>query len=213
MLKITTAQTITVILSIIGSITGITSLVIQIGNYLLAKPKIDVMLDDIFDSFWIEGHKLNLLSDDSKPINGIVEHCDVAVFSLKIVNRRNIPVTLESFYYNNKPIQIEFEFYPPMKTFDFGPEGIHKYPAAISNNKNFPIKLNGYDVVKISLYFVVNKSSKLDPRQFNLELKTPYKTYPFSFELKHFEEYMSHKSLGMIKAGIIAKKQELEQQQ
>ena len=189
-------------IAIIGAITGCLALIVQALEYFNKRPKIICHTADIYDSYWIEGSKLQYINTSvvETEINQIV---DIIVLSLVISNKRSIPITIEGFYKEkNIPIINNLNFEDP--TFAFPLPGKAKnLKVTLFRSKNviLPHRLNGYDSMETSIAFIADKGSQ-PIKNFKIHLKTSYKTYNFPISVDHAENHAKHKKLGLIEASL-----------
>lgn len=205
----------TLTIAIVGAITGTLALIFQILEYLLQKPNIKCTLDDVFDSYWISGDKLNLKTE-SEPTSYLIKNSDVVVVSLKITNTKSIPITIDAIYRRDIPVSIPngWEFDIPEVPFQFSKwnRSMHDIgvPLLHADEHRFPLRIDGYDTVQTAIIFLADKakSSVNSTKLLDLTVKTPAKTFLFHCEVANSEEHIKHKKFGLILASLKTKTQE-----
>lgn len=196
-------ELVTLIIAIIGAVSGLLALLVQTLEYVLKRPKVECELDKIKDSYWIHGNELKYkdMSQSSKEIAHVL---DVVVLSLIISNKKNIPVTIEGIFSDNGiPFVDDINFETPKVPLNF-PNGQPAYQVFLSYTPEmqFPTRIEAYDVLKTSIVFLDNRSS-LSNRAFNLLIKTPYKKFPFAVTVTSAAEHAKHKKVGLIRANLV----------
>lgn len=203
---------ITLIIAIIGGITGTLALIFQILEYLLQKPNIECVLDDVLDSYWISGDRLDL-ENVSEPTSYLIKSSDVVVASLKITNSKSIPITIDGIYKDDIPVSIpnSWNFDDPEVLFQFSEldQSIRdiKIPLLHADEHHFPLRIDGYDTVQTAIIFLVSpsKSSINAPKRLKLSIKTPAKAFSFQCDVANSDEHLKHKKFGLILSSLESK--------
>ncbi|MDR7924347.1 hypothetical protein RIU76_06360 [Latilactobacillus sakei subsp. sakei] len=189
-----TFTTLTNVAAWIGALTGTASLIIQVLEYRLSKSKITCELDNIFDSFWVNGAELykdrpekTLTSEE-----GLAKLADIQVLSINISNTSNSPITVNSVYCKNSPIVRDLD----VRVAKYLPKPFNA-PLALEypKRKNFPRRLEANDSFKSSLIAITDPSD-LQERKITVEIVTPSKTYKTKVMIKNADEILRHKTIG-----------------
>lgn len=190
----------TLIVAIVGAVTGLLSLVIQLLIYLLKKPKISCTLDLEDDSYWIEGSRLTLKENRDRNLREIIDRENIIVLSLEISNLNSIPITVTDIFKDNMPISIRFNFEQPIIKLK---SNLIKMEFTLINPDQLPLplRLNGYDSVRTSIWFLTSKDES-DIQDASITLKTPFKDFSFSFKVKSAEETLKNKPFGYLGASL-----------
>lgn len=162
---------ITLIIAIIGALTGIIGLIIQFIEYKKSQVRLKIKFIDE-KSFYTTG------STSYK--------CKYfGVISLKISNCSSLPITLDEVKINsskhcikyfNKNIQVDKS---------------HKYSnnsfteITLYDNAKLPLRIDCYDSIYLS--FIFPFWDKIESNQFNFNIITPRKNYKYIFRLTSFE--------------------------
>ncbi|KAA8807779.1 hypothetical protein [Lactobacillus crispatus] len=205
----------TFVLSIVssGGILGLFGFILHLKEYYSKKPKIICKKDDIYDSYWEHGDKVNLDGYD-KYIAESIKKQDLIVLTVKVINTRSTPLTLEGFYYVDEEDKNEYHAYSNIKLRDELYEtafleadtGEKVYIPLMTPDTSikFPYRLDGFDIVKVCIAFTVSRNDE-DCRSYNVILRTPFKDFKYIFEVQSIHERLIHKKIGMIAAGIFEK--------
>lgn len=162
---------ITLIIAIIGAITGVLALIIQYIDYKKAKVRLKVRL--------LENKSFYSTGDDSYKCKYF------GVISIKISNCSSLPITVDEaeikyneikrFYFNKKKSVNTRHSYVNNS---FTEVSLYEQP-------HLPIRIDCYDTVFLS--FVFPFFDEFINKKFNFILKTPRKDYKYEFELNEFE--------------------------
>lgn len=167
----------TLIIAIIGAITGILALIIQFVEYRKSKVKLKVCLD-IKKSFYTSG-------DNTYKCKYF------GVLSVKISNCSSLPITIDEaeiecdnnvckYFNENKKINNRHVYDKHSFT------EIELYEQA-----KLPIRIECYDTIFLS--FIFPFFDEFINKKFNYILKTPRKDYKFKFKLNNFESLFKNK--------------------
>lgn len=164
-------EIITLVIAIIGAITGIASLIIQYVDYKKSKVKLRVNLDER-KSFYNTGDKLY--------------KCDFfGVLSLKISNCSSLPITIDEAEIKHNGIK---RIYINEKK---QINNSHKYDdnrfteISLYEQPQLPLRIDCYDTVFLS--FVFPFFDEFIDKEFEFVIKTPRKDYKYTFKIKDFE--------------------------
>lgn len=171
---------------------------VSIFDYFLKKPKIDCRLDDIYDSYWIHGNELTF-KNSGYGTKSLLNDTDVVVMSLLIINKKSVPISIIDIYRDDVVADHNFKFlHPKLKSQYF------KERLAIESQKvTFPHRMNGYDILRTSISFPVDRSDEKN-RTYKLTIKSPYKDYNFNLTVQSFNNQVGHKKNGMYR-GLLLK--------
>ncbi|MDG5113488.1 hypothetical protein [Companilactobacillus pabuli] len=192
------------VIALIGAITGSLSLLVNYLNHLITIPKIDVDLDDTFDSYWSKG---NLLIDKTSRLSSsqkLAIDANIIVISLLITNQRNIPVTIQN-------IELERGNIPaPSLSFN-SPKLDNSLPIYLINAPytHFPLRLEPYDISRFSIVMISDEPKNEDAiKEITLNIKTPYKNKEFTFDIKNAHYILLHKNLRSFRLTALALQEE-----
>lgn len=191
----------TFILSIIGTVTGSIGTVLGILKYISDRPKIKCELDDVYDSYWEHGKDIDTSNLD-KYIAEAIKNNDVTIFSLQVTNTRKSPITLLNFYYKGYLLHTNINVKAPsfkLLNFEDAETGNPVYVVLTTqdSNKEFPLRLEGFDTVKIKLILVEEKGNT-KARRYKLTLRTPFKNFKYKFKIYSAKHVALHKKIGLI---------------
>lgn len=203
-----------------GGIIGLLELILHIVEYISSRPKIICKLDDVFDSYWVHGKDLKL-KNKNKYIAKVVKSHDVVILTLKVINKKNVPITIEDFYYHDGsyeyPIYMQINFEDPLFETPFIDDETHENVdiplITLKNNLKLPYKLDGYGAIRVRLFFIVDSMnipdnidiSKEKGRRFCITLKTPFKDFNYNFSIYSAKYVAANKDVGFIEAAVIKK--------
>lgn len=186
--------TITFIISIIGCVTGLTSILIQFFNYLRFKPRIGFLKPDIYKNWAVEsftGHRIGYLEDENGHAISFSGHDDYVFFVLPVViiNKSGSPISIfnVSPKGENGDFSSVFKYHLdsiPLKDGSGGRYIYNQLPIF-----DFPIRINSYDSVSgsVVVYFLNNEIPNLE----SIEVKFQTTSGNFSYKAKHIEKYGS----------------------
>lgn len=162
---------VTLIIAIIGAITGVLALIIQYVDYKKSKVKLKVLLEDR-KSFYNTGDT--------------TYKCKYfGVISVKISNCSSLPITID---------EAEIKFNEVKRLYFNDKKNINK--KHIYDNKSFteirlyeqpqlPLRIDCYDTVFLS--FIFPFFDEFVNKDFNFILRTPRRDYKHKFKLNEFE--------------------------
>lgn len=190
--------------AMIGAITGTLGLSLQAIGYLLKKPKLGCEKDKVFDSYWANSSKLIVESNPITSSESIAKSTDLVAISLVIKNERNLPITIESIELKKGfKLNDELIFKNPSKEF----KGQPLFLLIPSAKHKFPIRLDCYDVVNLSLLYFFYKDKKSDTHKTRKErviIKTPYKKFKFKVKIDYADTVIENKKLKDYRKTLIA---------
>lgn len=178
----------TLIIAIMGCVTGITSLLIQLFSYLSTVARLDISIDKSSNSYFfntkdfkISGYKTNFS----------------AVVSLIISNKSSYPITIDGIYIKSNKIKYtikhfnEFKFHP--QEISIGDNSITYYPP--SAPINLPLRIEAFDTIFASARFpffdpLIDCNDLSKPVKFKLIIHTPRRT--FHCKAKLYEYMFCH---------------------
>ena len=168
----------TLIIAIIGCVTGLSSLLIQFISYFSTVARIEVVKDDASHSYFFDAIDFNVNSYRTR-YSGVI--------SLVISNKSSFPITINNIYIKNKKLKYplkhdnEFKFTPKSIKLSTDTHTSYTYytPSQIIT---LPLRLEAYDTVYASARFpfldsLVDFDSLHTPIEFKLSVNTPRKTF------------------------------------
>ncbi|MQS88255.1 hypothetical protein [Companilactobacillus mishanensis] len=169
-----------IVLSIIGCITGVASLVVQGMNLHLSLPKVTAVQSSRYDSYWIDGTSLESIKSKS-PLNDFDEIATktyVSIISMQITNKSAYPITINEIKkINSGTKEITSDSFNPL---------IDPANKVMFCEKplELPIRINPYDSLNGSIAFfdVIGGSGEIKSEKF--KINTSYKTFFFTFDVK-----------------------------
>lgn len=164
---------ITLIIAIIGAVTGIVALIIQFVEYKKSSVKLVIEIDEHI-SYYL------------KNTNETYKCEYIGVISAKISNCSSLPITIDEVIIVLDNYKVKHE--PKMtKTTLEVKKGENTYTYLTINDKpKIPLRIECYDTVFVSFAFPF--FDKFLNEKFELQLLTPRKTYKKKIEL---EEYIT----------------------
>jgi len=163
---------ITLIIAIIGAITGILALILQYVDYKKSKVKLKINLNDK-KSFYTTG-------DNTYKCKYF------GVISVKISNCSSLPITIDETeirydkiirQYFNREIKVNKKHVYDDKSYT---------EVTLFNQSKLPLRIECYDTIFLS--FIFPFFDEFINNKFEFILKTPRKEYKCKFKIKKFEE-------------------------
>lgn len=162
---------ITLIIAIVGAITGIVSLLIQFNEYRKSNVKLIVEIDDR-KSFYTTGSKNY--------------KCEFfGVISLKISNCSSLPITIDevsisceskTLRYFNKKIEVD-------KKHNYSENSYSE--IKLYEQRELPLRIECYDTLFLS--FIFPFWDDIGSKKFCFNIKTPRKNYKYFYKLNDFK--------------------------
>jgi len=172
------------LLSIIGCVTGMCSLILYLNKYFLEKPKLKIYLDRVPCSYYFKNKDFNVVPSFNCTYS--------AVISLRIDNCSAYPATISDIQVKSKHTS-KRSYHNGFFTFEEPgipaiPQGRYMHPT--SETFELPIRIDPFDsffgCVQISFFdpFVIDE---ITPSHIIMEIHTPRKIFYFPVSLYEYE--------------------------
>lgn len=180
----------TLLIAIIGCITGFTSLIIQLSSYLSTVARLKIETDDSSNSYFFKAKDFKV---DTYKTNFS------AVVSLVISNKSSYPVTISNIYLKNRKKKYQlrhnnkFKFSP--KEIPLGEGSFTYYNPSVAID--LPYRIEPYDTVYASVrlpFFdeLVDHNDLSKSVKFKLIINTPRKAFTHKVKLYDYMYYHDH---------------------
>lgn len=184
------------IIAVIGCVSGVTSLLLKLFEYLRTVPKLKIEVDDITNSYFFDAQSFGKL-DRYKTKN-------CAIVSLKISNCSLHPITINSITAKSKNTDYvcrhdsSLEFSP--KDIRLGPNSFTYYPC--SSAIKIPARLDANDTIYASARFpfidkIVENSVDKKSIVLLLSVSTPIKVFHYNVELPEYMHLHDLRRVGL----------------
>jgi len=180
----------TLLIAIVGCITGVGSLVLQLSTYLLTAARLKINIDDSSHSYFFN-------SNDFK-LQGYKTNFS-AVVSLVISNKSSYPLTIDNIYITSKKIKYKMKH---SNDFKFQPQSIPLGENSFSSHSpskpiNLPLRIESFDTIFASVRFpffeqMVDNNDLSNPSNFKLMISTPRKVYRHKVLIYEYKYYHDH---------------------
>ncbi|CAK1243382.1 unnamed protein product [Fructobacillus fructosus] len=193
-------MTTTFVLSILGSITGISSLLIQFSNYLRSRPKIKISTPEFYEN-WVfkSGYSGEwgyiTKKDGSSKVDSKVnfvgnEPFYVFAVQLLISNNSSSPLTINGIKSPNPQIYSlnKYHFHLIDKLSDSD-----SWTVSVLNKVDFPIRIQPFDSVQTSIAFY-SENTNIETNELSIIIHSAAGNKHFTIiDFQRYDEMMSHR--------------------
>lgn len=175
----------TLLIAVIGCVTGLSSLLIQFFSFLSTVPRLKIAIDESSHSYFFK-------AKDFKVESYRTDFC--AVVSLFISNKSSYPVTIDGIY-----IKCNKHRFKHINEFKFHPQSIPVREKTWteyrpSNPLTLPVRIEAFDTIFASARFpffdvLVDANDLTKPTEFELMISTPRKVFRHRVKLYEYMYY------------------------
>ena len=188
------------LLGLLGSATGIASLLWQYYLYRRNKPELNIEQVTEFPSYWISESDVENLNIDILSETEIENR--LGVITLEIQNKRPIPVTVTGIKVTSLDVDgniVEHRINRVKENITFSLPKRYYYvrdtpfieELRMANNFKFPFRLNSYDAIR-GTFIIIFENSNTDTIKLNIKVNTPYKDQTSTISLKNYKDKFIH---------------------
>ena len=172
-----------ILLSIIGCVTGVASLVVQGLNYRLSLPKITCTQSKRHNSYWVDGATLENVKQKPYPddFDELAISTYVSILSLRIANNSANPITINDISkVGGGTKEITSDSFTPL---------IYDSKKVMFCEKPFelPLRIDPYNTVNGSIAFFDVVGSPDGIKSEKIKIDTPYKNFIVTLNVKSID--------------------------